>query len=75
MNSVEDVSEVNATLLGGDEREDAPSQDDDFAGVMDFSFPNHGDKAVKIQTSDGATDDGEEEVHEETEEEQMQRDF
>ena len=77
MNSAEDFSEVNATLLCRDKREDAPSQDDDFAGVMvmDFSFPNHGDEAVEIQTSNGASDDGEEEVHKETEEEQMQQDF
>ena len=42
---------------------------------MDFSFPDHGDEAVEIQILNSASDDGEEEVHKETEEERKQRDF
>lgn len=70
-------------LVGvGDERDDAPSLDDDKHDGIDFSFPdNEDDETIDIQRrSDGMSDDDnsgdvEVEEHEETEEERMQREI
>lgn len=71
-------------LRVGDERDDAPSLDDDNHDGEDNSFPDNGDETIEIQSSsDGTNDDDNSgnvedirvDEHEETEEEQMQREI
>ena len=81
------INETNYSLFlvgVGDERDDAPSLDDDNHGRIDFSFPDNDDKTIEIRrSSDGMSDDDnsgevvdvEVEEHEETEEERMQREI
>ena len=66
----------------GDERDDAPSLDDDNHDGIDFSFPENENETIEIRrSSDGMSDDDnggdvvDVEEHEETEEERMQREI
>ena len=74
------INETNYSLflVGGDERDDAPSLDDDI------SFPDNDDGTIEIRRSSGGMSDDENsgevvdvevEEHEETEEERMQREI
>jgi hypothetical protein len=78
------MNETNNSLSTsvGDERDDAPSLDDDNHDGIDSSFHENENKTIEIRrSSDGMSDDDNNgdvvdvEEHEETEEERMQREI
>jgi hypothetical protein len=79
------INETNDSLFlvgVGDERDDAPSLDDDNHDGIDFSFHDNENETIEIRrSSDGMSDDDNSgdvvdvEEHEETEEERMQREI